>query len=177
MGKFDHLPKQQARFIEQQHIYFVATSPNEGKINLSPKGIESFAVLDEHRVAWLNLTGSGNETSAHVQENGRMTIMFCSFDKHPNILRLYGMAKVIHPRDAEWQELYSHFPENGGARNIFALDIDLVQTSCGYGVPFMDYKGEREQLNKWSQEEGSEGVERYWKENNTVSLDGQAIKL
>jgi hypothetical protein len=177
MGKFDHLPKQQARFISEQHIFFVATAPNEGKINLSPKGIDSFRVLNENQVAWLNLTGSGNETSAHVQENGRMTVMFCSFTKHPNILRLYGMAKVFHPRDEEWNELYAKFQEDNGARNIFVLDIDMVQTSCGYAVPFMEFVSERDQLNKWAGDQGKEGVQRYWEEKNTVSLDGKPIAL
>jgi len=139
---------------------------------LSPKGLDSFRVLNDHQVAWLNLTGSGNETAAHVLENGRMTIMFCSFDKQPLILRLYGKAEVIHPRDEKWSGLYSTFEATPGARQIFILHIDRIQTSCGFSIPFFDYQGDRQTLNQWAEKRGDEGIEDYWKEKNQTSLDG-----
>src|SRR5210317_282022 len=116
-------------------MYFVATAGAEGMVNLSPKGMDSLRVLDDATVAWLNLTGSGNESAAHVLENGRMTIMFCSFGKQPLIMRLYGRARVVHRRDEEWARLLDLFPEYPSARQVFVMDIQMVQTSCGYGVP------------------------------------------
>ena len=160
-------------FITNQQIYFVGTAGAKGFINVSPKGMDSFRVVDESTVVWLNLTGSGNESAAHVLENGRMTVMFCSFDKQPLILRLYGQARAIHPRDTEWNDLATQFPEHTGARQFFKLNIELVQTSCGYAVPFYEYKGERPTLKKWADKHGKEGIEQYWKDNNVKSLDGK----
>ena len=171
--KFPALEKKHIEFIRNQHLFFVGTAPEAGLVNVSPKGMDSFRVLTNSRVAWLNLTGSGNETAAHVLENGRMTVMFCSFDKQPLILRLYGHARAIHPRDSEWAELASLFPEYTGARQIFDVSLELVQTSCGYAVPFYDLVGERPTLRKWADNRGRGGVEEYWKEKNTRSLDGK----
>lgn len=165
-------PKLQ-QFIEDQKIFFVATATADSRINLSPKGMDSLRVLDPNRIAWLNVTGSGNETAAHVQENPRMTLMFTAFEDNPLILRLYGTAKAIHKDDPEWQLLFPLFPSLPGARQIFDLTIDLVQTSCGMAVPIYDYVGEREQLNAWAIKKGEEGVEAYWKETNRTSLDGK----
>ena len=159
-------------FIEQQKIYFVATATESSRINLSPKGMESLKILNKNRIIWLNVTGSGNETAAHIQENPRMTIMFNAFEGNPLILRLYGVAKVIHPSDVEWGELYSLFTPLPGARQIFDFDVDLVQTSCGMGVPNYDYVGERELLNEWARVKGQEGVEKYWVDKNQKSIDG-----
>ena len=170
---FDQLDDKLIDFIEQQHIYFVGTAGAEGHVNVSPKGMDSLRVLDNSTVAWLNLTGSGNETAAHVLENGRMTIMFCSFDKQPLIMRLYGKARAVHPRDTEWGELSAQFPDIAGARQIFVQDVEMVQTSCGYAVPFYEMTGERPTLKKWADNRGREAVEDYWKEKNTVSLDGK----
>ena len=128
--------------------------------------------MGANRVVWLNVTGSGNETSAHVQECPRMTIMFCAFEGTPMILRLYGQAKVIHPRDPEWDKLSSLFGVMPGARQIFDLDIDLVQASCGMAVPFFDYVEERSQLDEWASKKGSMGLKAYWEEKNQLSLDG-----
>ena len=122
-------------FIEAQKIYFVATAGSDGHVNLSPKGMESLRVLGKNRVVWLNVTGSGNETAAHIQENPRMTIMFAAFDGSPMILRLYGNARVIHRNDSEWSELIALFNPISGARQIFDLSVELVQTSCGMAVP------------------------------------------
>ena len=160
-------------FIEKQKIFFVATATADSRINLSPKGMDSLRVVNANRVVWLNVTGSGNETAAHVQENPRMTLMFTAFEGNPMILRLYGNAQAIHMDDADWQLLYPLFPEIPGARQIFDLNIDLVQTSCGFAVPLYDYVGEREQLNTWASKKGKNGLKEYWKEKNKVSLDGK----
>ena len=171
--KFKALTEKHVEFIKNQHIFFVGTAGCEGLVNVSPKGMDSFRVLGNSKVAWLNLTGSGNETAAHVLENRRMTIMFCSFGKQPFILRLYGKAKATHPREDGWQSLVGLFPEYTGARQIFEVDLELVQTSCGYAVPFYDLVGERPTLKKWADNRGREGVETYWQEKNTRSLDGK----
>lgn len=175
--KFKELEENHIEFILNQHLFFVGTAPSEGRVNVSPKGMETLKIISPRKIIWLNLTGSGNETSSHVQENGRMTLMFCSFDKHPLILRIYGEAKVIHPYNGEWNNLVKLFDEHTGARQFFDLDIDLVQTSCGYGVPFYKYLGERETLTKWADTRGRDGIQQYWKEKNQVSLDGKPTNI
>ena len=167
------LDQKQIDFIAKQHIYFVGTAAQEGSVNISPKGMDSFRVINDKRVVWLNLTGSGNETAAHLLENKRMTIMFCSFDKQPLILRLYGHAKTIHPRDGEWNELIKLFPDYLGARQVFDMQIELVQNSCGYAVPFYELKSERLALLKTDEKKGRDGIKQYWKDRNQVSLDGK----
>jgi hypothetical protein len=164
-------------FIEAQKMFFIASAGVEGLINLSPKGMDSLRIIDENTVVWVNHTGSGNETSAHVQENGRMTIMFNSFDKNPLILKLYGKAKVIHRNDSLWEKMASHFEDFVGMRQFFELDVSLVLTSCGYAVPLYEYKGERDTLTKWSEKKGKEGIENYWKENNILTLDGKETQI
>ena len=158
-------------FIGKQQLFFVGTAATEGFVNISPKGMDTFRVINESKVVWLNLTGSGNETAAHLLESNRMTIMFCSFDRHPVILRLYGPAKTIHPRDQEWKELISQFPEYVGARQLFEMDIELVQSSCGYGVPYFEPAGERPTLTKYADKKGPDGIKAYWREKNTRSLN------
>ncbi|WP_165731363.1 pyridoxamine 5'-phosphate oxidase family protein [Polaribacter sp. 20A6] len=160
------------KFIEAQKIFFVATAPNEGRINLSPKGMDSFRVMNENRVLWLNVTGSGNETAAHLLENDRITIMFCAFEGAPNILRLYGKGKEIKEGDASWNNLITLFPETPGTRQIFDISIASAQTSCGMSIPFYDYKGERNELNDWASEQGKEGIKKYWEDKNQTSIDG-----
>ncbi len=160
------------QFIEKQHIFFTATAPIAGRINLSPKGINSFRVLNHQTVAYLDLTGSGNETSAHLLENGRMTIMFCSFEGKPVILRLYGTGFVIRPCDEKWDALYPCFESVPGARQIVLLQIESVSTSCGSGVPLYEFVGDRETLINWAEKKGKAGLEKYWKDNNQVSIDG-----
>lgn len=171
--QFPQLEDTHRQFIAQQHIYFVGTAGAEGMVNVSPKGMDSLQVLDSSSVAWLNLTGSGNESAAHVLENGRMTIMFCSFDRQPLILRLYGTARVVHPRDEQWQELLTLFPAMPGARQVFILDIALVQTSCGYAVPHYEFQSDRQTLVNWSEKSSPQELEQYWREKNTSSLDGR----
>ena len=171
------IDKKHIAFIEKQHLFFIGTAGAEGTVNVSPKGMDTFRVVGPNAVVWLNHTGSGNETSAHVQENGRMTVMFCSFDKKPLILRLYGNAKVVHPRDNEWEEMIKLFDEFAGVRQFFKMNVDLVQTSCGYAVPFYKYKGERDSLLKWANNRGPDGIKDYWKEANQVSLDGKPTNI
>lgn len=170
--QFPHLESKHIEFIQNQHMFFLGTAGEAGRINVSPKGMDTFRVVRENRVIWLNLTGSGNETAAHVLENGRMTVMFCSFDRQPLILRLYGQAKVIHSVDAEWNDLAGQFPEFTGARQVFDMEIEMVQSSCGYAIPFYEKTGERETLTKWADNKGREGVEEYWQEKNHTSIDG-----
>jgi hypothetical protein len=159
-------------FIKAQKIFFVATAAEEGRINLSPKGHDTLRVLDSNKLIWLNLTGSGNETAAHLLKNDRMTIMFCAFEGKPLILRIYGHAKIYHERDDEFQKHINLFEENMGSRQIIVLKVDSAQTSCGYSIPFMDFKEERGMLNSWSKKQGKERIEAYWQEKNTKSIDG-----
>jgi pyridoxamine 5'-phosphate oxidase-like protein len=171
-NQFDSITTELDKFIKEQKIYFVATAMDNGKVNLSPKGMDSFRILSPTKIMWLNLTGSGNETATHLLHNNRITIMFCSFDLKPLILRLYGTAKVYHPKDKEWDGFISIFPKNVGARQLIEVEIDLVQTSCGFAVPFMEYKGERNTLKQWADKKGEDGIKKYWEEKNEVSLDG-----
>jgi hypothetical protein len=172
MGKrYEELSERLVEFIASQRIFFVGTATADGRVNISPKGMDSLRVLGGRRVVWLNLTGSGNETSVHVQQHPRMTLMFCAFEGEPLILRLYGTARVIHKTDAGWYELFSLFERLPGARQIFDLRIDLVQTSCGMAVPYYCYGGDRDLLTQWAVKKGDAGLKRYWQENNQLSLD------
>ncbi|HBR96180.1 MAG TPA: pyridoxamine 5'-phosphate oxidase [Gammaproteobacteria bacterium] len=175
--QFSEITPRLRTFIEHQKLFFVATAAAEGHVNLSPKGMETFRVLGENRVAWLNLTGSGNESAAHVLEDPRMTIMFCAFDGDPMILRLYGEATAVHKNDPQWTEIAAVFPSLPGARQCFDVRVTLVQASCGFGVPLMDYVGDRDQLISWATRQGESGVRRYWEKKNTVSLDGKPTHI
>ena len=162
-------------FIERQPMYFVATAAPDGRVNVSPKGMDSLRILESNRVIWLNGTGSGNETAAHLLEHPRMTLMFCAFEGKPLILRLYGNARAVHPRDADWLELKALLPDVVGARNIFDLRVDLVQTSCGMAVPLMDFQMQRDDLSDhWRNNTDLEG---YWKRKNTSSLNGKPTRI
>ena len=165
------------KFIEAQKIFFVATAPNSGRINLSPKGMDSFRVINENRVLWLNVTGSGNETAAHLLENKRITIMFCAFDGAPNILRLYGKGEEIKEGDASWNDLITLFPETPGTRQIFDITIESSQTSCGMSIPFFEYKSERNELNDWATEQGKDKIAQYWEDKNQTSIDGLPTQI
>ena len=171
---FDALDDKLRAFIEKQHMFFTATAPEEGRINLSPKGMDTFRCLDNKTVAYLNLTGSGNETSAHLMENGRITIMFCSYDKNPLILRLYGTGRCVHPGDVEWDDLAAQIELTMGARQFVVVDIDSVLTSCGYAVPRYEFVEDRDTLKRWAEAKGEDGIEAYWQEHNTVSIDGKS---
>ena len=173
MAKFyTSITKRVQQFIDKQKVFFVATAPENGRINVSPKGMDSFRVMNENRVLWLNVTGSGNEIAAHLLEKNRITIMFCSFEGAPNILRLYGKGKEIKEIDPNWNEVISLFPKTPGTRQIFDIAIESVQTSCGMSIPFFEYKGEREELNDWASEKGKEGIKDYWEAKNQTSIDG-----
>jgi hypothetical protein len=175
--KFDALSEQHIRFIAEQKIFFVATATEDSRVNLSPKGMDALRVVDERHVLWLNLTGSGNETSAHVQRDPRMTLMFCAFEDPPMILRVYGTARVVHPGDPDWADLLSLFKSLPGSRQIFDVAVDLVQTSCGMGVPYFSYAGDREQLIDWAKKKGEEGVRDYWEQKNQLSIDGIPTRI
>ena len=169
-------PELQA-FIEKQHIFYVGTAAAEGRINVSPKGMDSFRVLDKNTVVWLNLTGSGNETAAHLLQHDRMTIMFCAFEGKPLILKLFGNAKCYHERDPEFKQYSGLFPENVGTRQFIQMNIDLVITSCGFAVPFMDFKEDRNALNAWAEKQGRNRIKTYWKKKNTKSIDGYDTRI
>jgi hypothetical protein len=161
-------------FIERQHLFFVATAARGGRVNLSPKGLDTLQILDDNRILWLNLSGSGNETAAHLIDTARITLMFCAFEGAAMILRVYGTARVIHPRDADWERLVARFPKLAGSRQIFDVAIDLVQTSCGTGVPLMQFAGSRAEteLLPYYEDLGETGLRAYWERKNTVSIDG-----
>jgi len=151
--------------------------PAEGHINLLPKGLDSFRVLSPTRVAYMDIVGSGNETSAHLLENGRITFMFCAFEGPPNIMRLYGKGYTVLPGDVPWAELAAHFVIVPATRQIIVADIFKVQTSCGFGVPYYEYKGERDHAHQWAAKKGAEGLEAYIKERNRISMDGLPTPL
>ena len=162
-------------FINRQRVFFTASATGASRINISPRSTNCFRILDDHVVAYLDRTGSGNETAAHVKADGRLTIMFCAFEGPPMILRLYGRANVCHRAQRDYAELL----ENSfgglaslGTRQIVRLSIELVQTSCGFGVPLFNYKGERDSLDRWTEAKGLNGIEAYWREKNRLSIDG-----
>jgi hypothetical protein len=159
-------------FINRQKVFFVGSAPQAGRVNVSPKGLETFRVLSPGRVGYLDGTGSGNETAAHVLENGRVTFMFCSFGDAPLILRLYGRGRAVHPRDAEWRQFRPLFgPHLVGERQLIVAELESVQTSCGFGVPLFDYEGQRTLLPEKAAKKG-DGLAAYWSEKNSRSIDG-----
>ncbi len=170
--RYNELTEEHLRFIEAQKIFFVGTATAESRVNVSPKGMDTLRVLGSNRVVWLNVTGSSNETAAHVQHQPRMTLMFCAFEGAPLILRLYGTARVIYRNDADWKTLLPLLPPLPGARQVFDLAVDLVQTSCGEAVPYYTYVGDRDNLNYWALKKGADGLAQYRAEKNLLSLDG-----
>lgn len=170
--RFARLEPEHQRFIDRQQVFFVASAAPDGHINLSPKGQDTLRVTADDRLLWLNLTGSGNETAAHLAQANRMTLMWCAFEGPPLILRVYGSARVIHPRDADWQACSELIPAPLGARQYFDVQVEFVQTSCGYGVPLFEFRGQREALAKWTEKRGPAGIQAYWQEVNATSLDG-----
>jgi Pyridoxamine 5'-phosphate oxidase len=173
MGKrFAELQPDQIAFIGEQHVYFVATAAPEVRVNLSPKGMDSLRILSPNRLLWLNLTGSGNETAAHLALDPRMTLMWCSFTTRPLILRTYGTARAIHKGDPDWAGLARHLPDQPGARQIIEVTVDLVQSSCGFAVPFMDFREDRPVLKDWATGKGPDGLRTYWDERNRQTIDG-----
>jgi hypothetical protein len=180
MGEqYDHITPILQSFIPAQPLFFVATAPlsEHGHVNLSPKGYDTFRILSPHQVAYLDLTGSGNETSAHLAENGRITFLFCAFSGVPKLLRLYGKGETVLLGARQWDELVAHFPSYPGIRQIILVSIDRVQTSCGYGVPLMELQKDRETLTRWATSKGEEGLADYRGANNSKSLDGLSTPL
>ncbi len=170
--QFDALSDELSAFIERQKIFFVGSAAPDGRINVSPKGQDSLKVLSPRQILWMNLTGSGNETAAHVQALNRITLMWCAFEGPPLILRVYGQATVVHPWDDRFKALAREIPASVGTRQYFLVDLELVQTSCGYAVPLMDYQEDRQALTLWADKRGAEGIADYWAEKNRQSLDG-----
>ena len=175
MGRiYDDIPEHLVSWMEAQPLWFVASAPlsADGHVNLSPKGDDSFRVLGPNRVAYLDRTGSGAETIAHLRENGRLTILFCSYGDKPNLVRLYGRGSVVLPGDDDWDELSGRFPARPGSRSVIVLDVHRVTTSCGYGVPIMELVGERPHLDEWAESKGPDGIAAYQAEKNAFSIDG-----
>lgn len=173
--QFDAIQPAHRDFIARQHLFFTASAAAEGRVNLSPKGLDCFRILGERGACYLDLTGSGNETAAHTRADGRLTIMFCAFDGRPLILRLYGRSRILRRGGVEYGWIIGeHFGgvEMAGARQIVAIDIDLVQTSCGYGVPAYEYRGERPSLLNWAAARGEESLETFRRSRNNQSMDG-----
>jgi hypothetical protein len=175
MGKaHDEIDERWAEWIGKQHMFFVATAPlsADGLINLSPKGLDTFRILGPTEVAYLDLTGSGVETIAHLRENGRITIQFCAFEGPPMIFRIYGQGTVVWPGDSEFTELIGRFPAYTGVRSIIRVQATRIAESCGFAVPQYAYQGHRDQLLKWSAHKGEAGIRNYQQERNAESLDG-----
>jgi hypothetical protein len=175
MGKaFEGLDDKLTAFIAAQHMFFVATAPlsADGHVNVSPKGLDTFRVLGPREVAYLDLTGSGVETVAHLRENGRVTLMFCAFAGPPRILRLYGKGRAVEPGDAGWGRLAGLFPEHPGVRSVVVVELERVADSCGYGVPLFEFAGQRKQLPAYAERKGPEGMGAYKRKKNRESIDG-----
>lgn len=173
--RFEALNGNLAGFVLRQPLFFVGTAPSgsDGHVNLSPKGLAgSLSVIDQHTVAYLDLTGSGAETIAHVRDNGRITLLFCAFEGAPMILRVFGRGEVVMPEDEAFPGLRSRFPARDAVRSVIMVHIEEVRSACGYGVPLMDHVGDRDDLKRWADRKGPEGVPQYWKEKNWESLDG-----
>jgi hypothetical protein len=171
---YEQIDESLKTFIEAQQMFFVATAPlsGDGLVNLSPKGLDSFRILDPHTVAYLDLVGSGVETVAHVRENGRIVLMFCAFEGKPNIVRLHGCGQAIEPRQPEFDDLRALFPRFPGTRSVIKVVVHRIADSCGYGVPLYRFEGHRSQLGDWAERKGPEGVRTYKNERNRISLDG-----
>ena len=171
--QFSEIDHSHRSFIEEQHMFFTGSAAPDGRVNVSPKGMDSLRILGPNRIVWMNLTGSGNETAGHLLENPRMTLMWCSFTKRPLILRCYGTAETMHPGDNGWDDLATLFPAHRSARQIYDVAVDLVQTSCGYAVPFMDYVSERDTMQKWVDGKSDQDLRNYWVQKNTRTIDGK----
>jgi hypothetical protein len=175
VGKlYDALDERNCEFIRRQRIFFVSTAPlaADGHLNLSPKGLESFAILGPREVAYADLVGSGIETAAHLRENGRIVLMFCAFEGPPRILRLHGRGEVVEPGDAAWDALAQRLPQQSGVRAIVRAELERISDSCGYGIPLYRFEAERTQLAEWSARKGPDGLRDYVREYGAHSIDG-----
>ncbi len=169
---FDHITDKHAEFIAQQPMFFIATACAEGRINLSPKGMDCFRVLSPNLCGYMDMTGSGNETSTHIKHDGRVTIMFNSFTRQTLIYRLYGKGRVVRSGTPEFEKLKDKFPSLPGARQIILMDVESTQTSCGYAVPVMELQSERQTLVKYTENLGEDGIKEYQQKKNALSIDG-----
>jgi len=173
MAKFaDSLSPEIQQFIRNQKIFFTASAASEGRVNLSPKGMDTMRVLSDKELAYLDFTGSGNETAAHLRAANRVTFMWCSFDEKPLILRAYCTGRAIRSRDADWAKYAAHFQMKAGARQIIIVQVKSVQTSCGFAVPRMQFIQHRPMLTDWCEKRGNDGIQKYWEEKNQTSIDG-----
>jgi len=170
----ERIEPEHAEWLEAQPVFFVATAPTgaDGHVNLSPKGYDTLRVIDDRTVAYLDLTGSGAETIAHLRANGRITLMWCAFTGPPRIVRIYGAGEVVRPGDDGWDEIAARFPENPGARAVIRVRLERMSSSCGFSIPFMDFVGERPTLDQWSERQGVDALAGYRAEKNAVSIDG-----
>jgi hypothetical protein len=175
MGKvLESIDSELACWLEAQPVFFVATAPlsAEGHVNCSPKGGDALRILGPMEAAYLDYTGSGAETAAHVRENGRIVLMFCAFAGPPRIVRLHGTGEVVTPDHTDWDGLASRFPSNPGMRAVMRVQVARVSTSCGFSVPLMDYQADRDTLDRWALNKGEEGLMQYRAEKNARSIDG-----
>ena len=175
--QYDKIEPALEKFITKQPVFFTGTAAREGMINVSPKGRDSLRVLSPNRILWRNLTGSGNETAAHLDDTPRMTLMWCSFSGPPMIVRAYGTARAVHRNDPDWAELDGHFAPHMAARQVFDMSVDMVQKSCGYAVPEMDFVQERDTLENWAAKKGQDGIRDYWTNHNAETLDGVPTRI
>ncbi len=174
MGKeYDRITDKHAEFIIRQQLFFTATASADSRINLSPKGLDSLRIINPKQVVWLNLTGSGNETAAHLLDDGRITLMFCAFEGEPKILRLYGHATAHHEGSEAWEAHIGRFPRLPGARQIIVMEVEQVGSSCGFGVPLFDYVGQRDMLSDWAEKKSDMDIKEYWATRNNLSIDGK----
>jgi hypothetical protein len=170
---FDALNEKHIRFIEAQPMFFTASACATGRINLSPKGMDgSFKIFSEKLCGYVDITGSGNETAAHIKNDGRITVMFNSYTRNALILRIYGQGRVLRPQHPDYDKYIGHFPEYKGTRQIILIDIESIQTSCGYGVPTMEVIEQKDTLTKWTGSKGEEGIIEYQQTKNVKSIDG-----
>jgi hypothetical protein len=171
---YEEITPELAKWIGRQHLFFVASAPSgaDGHVNCSPKGLDSFRILGPRSVAYLDLTGSGAETIAHLRDNGRIVFMFCAFSGPPNIVRLHGRAEVLTPDSPGWSELRPAFPDQPGARAIIRADISRVSDSCGYAVPVYEHVEDRRALTLWAEKRAEDELEAYRRDRNARSIDG-----
>ena len=170
--RFPKLEDQHIDFIRAQHLFFVGTAAPIGRVNISPKGMDSLKVLSPRRIIWANMTGSGNETAGHLKQANRMTLMWCSFDKKPLILRVYSTARTIHHDHEDWDALSAEFPDLAAKRQVYDMNIEMVQTSCGFAVPIMDFQSERSTLQDYFEQSRGTAAEDYWSGVNAKTIDG-----
>jgi hypothetical protein len=175
MGKlYDEITPQLAELIRAQHVFFVASAPlaGDGHVNLSPKGLDSLRILGPRRVAYQDLVGSGVETIAHLRENGRLTLLFCTFAGPPKIVRLHGRGVVVTPDEPGFAALAAQFPERRGMRSVIVLEVERISDSCGYGVPLYEYRGQRDQMEAWAARKSDDELADYQRQKNARSIDG-----